>query len=134
MLPWLRPFNPMNQPDLPNPSDLAHRYRVMAFAMMALFLFTHTPSGVFAQTIDWNQTGNAGASSTGFWQGVSTVYSIIYGVFWVIAAITFGMGWIKFKHGNSMAALSCAGGGAGLGLTPFLIQWFRALGNGGQIM
>jgi hypothetical protein len=120
--------------DFPRRSDLAHRYRVMAFAMIAFLLITSTPGGLLAQTIDWNEANNAGAASTGFWQGVSTVYSIIYGVFWVVAAITFGMGWIKFKHGNIMAAMSCAGGGAGLGLTPFLIQWFRALGNSGQIM
>ena len=106
----------------------------MAFALMAFFLFISTDGSLFAQTIDWNQGNNGGAASTGFWQGVSTVYSIIYGVFWVIAAITFGMGWIKFKNGDTAAALSCAGGGAGLGLTPFLIQWFRALGNGGQLM
>jgi len=120
--------------DLPKPSDSVHRYRVMAFATIAFFLITHADGTLLAQTIDWNQANNGGMSSTGFWQGVSTVYSIIYGVFWVIAAITFGIGWIKFKHGNTMAAFSCAGGGAGLGLTPFLIQWFRALGNGGQLM
>jgi hypothetical protein len=115
-------------------SDLAHRYRVMAFAMIAFFIIANAHSRLFAQTIDWNQANGAGATSTGFWQGISTVYSIIYGVFWVVAAITFGLGWIKFKNGNMLAALSCAGGSAGLGLTPFLIQWFRALGNGGQLM
>jgi Na+(H+)/acetate symporter ActP len=115
-------------------SGLTYRYRVMAFATMAFFLITNAHGPLLAQTIDWNQANNAGAASTGFWQGVSTVYSIIYGVFWVIAAITFGMGWIKFKNGNTAAAVLCAGGGAGLGLTPFLIQWFRALGNGGQLM
>jgi hypothetical protein len=120
--------------DLQKRFDLAHRYRVMAFALVAFSLISNAPGSLFAQTIDWNQANNAGASSTGFWQGVSTVYSIIYGVFWVVAAITFGMGWIKFKNGNTAAAVLCAGGGAGLGLTPFLIQWFRALGNGGQLM
>ncbi|HXA14992.1 MAG TPA: hypothetical protein VNW23_07675 [Opitutaceae bacterium] len=124
----------MKNHNRPKPFDLTHWYRVMAFALIAFILITNTQGSLFAQTIDWNQANNAGAASAGFWQGVSTVYSIIYGVFWVVAAITFGMGWIKFKNGNTMAALSCAGGGAGLGLTPFLIQWFRALGNGGQLM
>jgi hypothetical protein len=120
--------------EFPKRSDSANRYRVMAFATIAFFLITTGNGTLLAQTVDWNQTNNGGASSAGFWQGISTVYSIIYGVFWVVAAITFGIGWIKFKHGNTMAALSCAGGGAGLGLTPFLIQWFRALGGGGQLM
>jgi hypothetical protein len=127
-------FYSMKTYSFPKGSDLAHRYRVMAFALIACFLIINTHSTLFAQTIDWNEAGNGGAASTGFWQGVSTVYSIIYGVFWVIAAITFGMGWIKFKSGNTVAAVLCAGGGAGLGLTPFLIQWFRALGSGGQLM
>jgi hypothetical protein len=124
----------MKKYDFIKRSDPARRQRVVAFTLMAFFLIANVQGVLSAQTIDWNQANNAGAASTGFWQGISTVYSIIYGVFWVIAAITFGLGWIKFKHGNTMAALSCAGGGAGMGLTPFLIQWFRALGNGGQIM
>jgi hypothetical protein len=112
------------------PTDLTSRNRVMAAAVICL-LFVHLTA--YGQ-VDWNQANSGGASSSGFWAGVSTIYSIIYGVFWVGAAICIGLGWFKFKSGDTAAALFSAGGGAGLGLTPLLIQWFRSLGAGGQLM
>jgi len=96
----------------------AHRCRFMAFATIAFLLLTHTDARCCA-AIDWHQATRR-RSSTGFWQGhLHGLFNHLLRVLGV-AAITFGIGWIKFKTRKHDGSPVRARGRRGLGLTPFL--------------
>src|SRR5258708_14997845 len=123
-----------------NTSSSLTRFRLVAFAMLALIfvsiqtdLVAQTTSGAANGSMSWSQSQGAAGASGSFWTGVSSIYGLIYSLFWVAAAIAVAMGWFKFKKGDVQAALMSIGGGSRLCLTPLLIQWVRSLGNSGAI-
>lgn len=83
-----------------------------------------------AQT--WNNS--AAVQQSGIGEGLGTVYSIIFTIFWVVAAIMLGMAVFKFKEGDTKAALFSIGGAVFLALIPKIITFLKGtLGGDGNM-
>jgi hypothetical protein len=99
----------------------------LALSLAVMFCFANSTFAAATAAWDSGIADPTGGGAPGLWTGVTKVTGLIYGVIWIACAVVIGMGWFKWKQGDVSAAIFHITGGAGLGFTPMLIQWFRGM-------